>query len=65
MLGLKLEEAPRVSEIPQEVEELVEKREKLREDKKWEESDEVRKEIENFGWIVDDTKEGSSVKLKK
>ncbi len=65
VLGLKLEEAPRVSEIPQEVEELVEKREKLREDKKWEESDEVRKEIENFGWIVDDTKEGSSVKLKK
>ena len=65
VLGLKLEEAPRVSEIPQEVEELVKKREKLREDKKWEESDKVRREIENFGWIVDDTKEGSSVKLKK
>jgi len=65
VLGLKLEEAPRVSEIPQEVEELVKKREKLREDKKWEESDEIRKEIENFGWVVDDTKEGSSVKLKK
>jgi len=65
VLGLKLDKKPEVLEIPQEVKDLLGKREKLRDEKKWEGSDEIRKKIESLGWVVDDTKEGSIVKLKK
>ncbi len=52
------------SETPKEIQELVEKRDRLRAEKKWDEADKVRKEIEVRGWLVKDTSGGSKI-LKK
>jgi len=65
VLGLRLEEVsrvPPVSQVPPAIEELVEKREKLRKERKWLEADQLRKKIEEEGWIVKDTPEGAKVK---
>lgn len=48
--------------IGEEIQKLLDKREVLRKEKKWAESDEVRKEIEELGWRVEDTVEGQRVK---
>jgi len=50
--------------IPTEVKELVDKREKLRQEKKWPEADKVRQGIEAKGFVVLDTAQGSKVKEK-
>ena len=42
-------------EIPSEVEALIEKRKKLREEKNYEESDKIRAQIKELGWEVEDT----------
>jgi len=65
VLGLKLgvpreEKVPRVS---REVENLVEQREMLRKEGKWEEADKVRKEIEEKGFLMEDTESGPKLKL--
>ncbi len=65
VLGLKLEEVSKVtkiSKVPKEIKKLVEKREELRKQGKWEEADETRKEIEKSGFIIEDTPEGPKVK---
>jgi len=65
VLGLNLEEESQKLiniEIPKEIIELAEKRKKLREEQKWQESDVVRKEIEEKGFKVLDTKEGYEIK---
>lgn len=63
-LGLGLTEyIGKQIEIPEEVMELVEKRERARADKDFEKSDELRKEIEKLGYEIKDTSQGS--KLKK
>ena len=41
--------------IPVEVQKLVEKREKLREEKNFEESDKIRAKMQNLGWEIEDT----------
>ena len=41
--------------IPGEVQELVEKREKFREEKNYDESDKIRTQIQDLGWEVEDT----------
>ena len=41
--------------IPAEVQELVKKREKLRQDKNYEEADKIRTQIQVLGWEVEDT----------
>lgn len=51
----------RQKEIPEEIEELVAKREKLREEKNYEESDKIRAQIKNLGWEVEDTIHGPLV----
>ena len=51
--------------ISQEVRELIEKRKKLREEKKWEEADEIRKEIEKKGYLIEDTSGGVEIKIKE
>ena len=51
-------------EIPQEILELIEKRKLARQEKNWEESDKLREEIENKGYIVKDTKEGVEISKK-
>ncbi|MDP2926992.1 MAG: cysteine--tRNA ligase [bacterium] len=60
VFGLKLWEVrpPTIFELPAAMKRLVERREKLRQAKKWQEADEVRKKIEKLGWQIEDTSEG-------
>lgn len=62
VLGLDLNRKETV-QIPDTVKKLVEYREQARKDKKWDESDNLRKEIERMGYSVEDTMSGP--KLKK
>ncbi len=54
VLGLKLSEAPKIKEVPQEIKNLIEQRQKLRSEKKFEEADKIRKQIESAGFEVKD-----------
>ena len=61
VLGLNLRLATgdrRQAEISQEVQALAKKREELRRDKKFDEADAVRKQIEGKGYTVEDTSDG-------
>jgi cysteinyl-tRNA synthetase len=49
-------------EIPQEVIQLAEKRQQARKEKNWAEADALRKQIEQMGYAVEDTKSGPKVK---
>ncbi|MBI2405794.1 cysteine--tRNA ligase [Candidatus Microgenomates bacterium] len=64
-LNLRAVSVPRVSRVPREIKELVEEREKLRKEGKWKEADKIRKEIEEMGYVIDDTEKGPIVKAKK
>lgn len=67
VLRLDLLEGPHQEadrEIPNEVMTLVQEREALRKEKKWKESDEVRAKIEEKGYTVKDTSEGTEIKKK-
>ncbi len=48
--------------IPKETLMLADKREKYRQQKKWEKADEVRKEIEKLGYKIEDTEKGPKLK---
>lgn len=50
------------SNVPKEVEELVKKREFLRKNSEWQKADELRIEIEKYGFFVEDTKVGAIIK---
>ncbi len=50
--------------LPEEVKELVEKREALRNTQKWDEADKLRGQIEKFGFEIKDTDKGPLVKRK-
>ena len=68
VLGLGLAKLKVKSEklkVPGEVMRLIEEREQLRKEKKFSEADKVRKEIEERGWIIEDTAEGPVLKPKK
>jgi len=54
---------PKKEKIPKKILELAKEREKYREQKKWQKADEIRKEIKQMGWRVEDTEKGP--KLKK
>ena len=63
VLGLGLQEYIGVKiEIPEEVKELVEKRERVREQKDFTKSDEIRKEINDLGFSVEDLSSGPKIK---
>jgi cysteinyl-tRNA synthetase len=47
--------------LPPEVQQLVEARQKAREDKQWDASDRLRDEIQDLGYAVQDTPEGMKV----
>lgn len=49
-------------EIPDEIRKLVNERETARKNKDWKRSDDLRKEIENKGYAIEDTPEGSKIK---
>lgn len=64
VLGLKLNQLPITNNqlpITNKVQELVKKREELRKERKWEEADNVRKEIEKMGFRLEDSSSGSLV----
>jgi cysteinyl-tRNA synthetase len=48
--------------IPQEILSLLAQRENFRKEKKWEESDVIRKKIEASGFVVEDTPDGAKIK---
>jgi cysteinyl-tRNA synthetase len=61
ILGIIPEEKQK---IPAEVQELADKREKFREEKKYNESDKIRAEIEALGWEIEDTVYGPLISRK-
>jgi len=61
VLGLNLSEQKEII-VSDEIKELSNKREELRKSGKFEEADEVRKEIERQGYKLEDTKEGILIK---
>lgn len=65
MLGLGLENAKKETvEIPEHIQELLEKRKKVREEKDFRKSDELRDEIASRGFVVKDTPNGQEVSKK-
>lgn len=61
VLGLNLLKKEEIK-IPEEIEKLLEQREKSRAEKQWKKADEIREKIKTLGFLVDDTKEGARVK---
>jgi cysteinyl-tRNA synthetase len=61
VLGLALSEIERVK-IPQEVKKLAAERERLRKEENWREADEIRDELEQKGFRVEDAPEGPIIK---
>jgi len=55
ILGLDLDKKPIEKEIPEEIKNLIEKRNELRKEKNFEEADKIRKQIEEAGFEVKDT----------
>ena len=55
VLGLDLGAVSKEKEMPEEAKELMAKREELRREKKFEEADKLRKQIEDMGFSVTDT----------
>ena len=55
---------PEQKEAPDEILNLIEKREKLRKEKNWKEADNIRAQIEDLGWRVEDTIYGPLVVKK-
>ena len=61
VFGLKLLEKENFS-VPKNIRDLAEKRQRLREEKNWVESDKLRDEINKLGYIIEDKEEGYSLK---
>ena len=67
VLGLNLNEAAANKiecEVPNEIQILIERRDSLRKEEKWEEADEVRKKIEEQGFIIEDSPKGHIIRKK-
>jgi len=63
VLGLKLKEARQtLLKIPTKIKHLVQIREKMRQEKKWSEADQIRKQMQQLGYGLEDTPEGPAVK---
>jgi len=68
VLGLRLDEARGENQrgkIDEKIKRLVKERTRLRKEKKWEEADELRKEIEKMGYMVEDKGEKTEVVKRK
>jgi len=61
VFGLKLAEVETV-EVPEEVQEMVRERERMRREDNWTAADEIRERIEQAGFTVGDTEKGPVVK---
>jgi len=51
-------------DLPEDVKELVDRREEARSQKQYEEADALRRSLESLGYTVTDTPEGPSVRKK-
>lgn len=63
VLGLNLDKIKKLS-IPQNIRELVRKREDYRKQKNWQEADKIRKKIEGMGYKIEDTQKGPKIKTR-
>ena len=69
VLGLDIKNSKKYIEeqakidLPEEIEKLIEKRKIARENKDWAESDRIRDELKEKGYIVKDTKDGMNIEL--
>ncbi len=61
VLGLEIDKANEVQELPDEIKNLIEERKKARENKDYKKSDELRNKIEKMGYKVKDSKDGMQV----
>jgi cysteinyl-tRNA synthetase len=61
VFGLRLKDALESVNVPEEIEKLALKREEARKEKNYEKADELRKEIEDMGYIVKDTSDGFEI----
>lgn len=62
ILGLRLADAKKTFlKVPQEVQSLIEQREKFRKEKNWNESDRLRKEVKQKGFEIEDTPSGTKI----
>lgn len=66
VLGLQIKEnlVEKTIEIPAEILTLIQQRDVARLNKQWSDSDRLRLALENAGYIVEDTKDGTKVKQK-
>ena len=64
ILGLRLDQVDAPEELPQEVQQLIDSRQAARVAKDWAKSDRLRDEIQDLGYLVQDTKDGIKV-IKK
>jgi len=66
VLGLSLgrEWGDKIKVSPK-IKELMQKRDKLREERKWKEADEIRKEVLKMGYVLEDTEEETAVKKRR
>ncbi len=60
ILGLPVEKKKQIK-IPQEILCLVEKRERCRQQKKWKEADEIRKELNELGYTLEDIENNKTI----
>jgi cysteinyl-tRNA synthetase len=63
VLGLRLDQLklPEDAPVPKEIMELANKREQLRKERKWEEADQVRREILKKGYAIEDNPSGPKI----
>ncbi len=61
VLGLDLAKIDRQDALPEEVRRLADERKRARQEKNWAASDRLRDEIQNLGFVVQDTKDGMKV----
>jgi cysteinyl-tRNA synthetase len=62
VLDLDLNKKMEDEKIPQEIWDLVDKRKKAREEKNWLESDRLREEIKNKGYLVEDLQDECKIR---
>ena len=64
VLGIKIDETiNRTRSLPREVQKLIQEREKKRRAKKWAEADQIRQKIQNLGYKIEDTDQGTKANL--
>ena len=62
VLGLKIDKK---DDIPEEVLKLLEERNTARKEKDWKKSDELRDKIQEYGYRIEDTKDGTNIERMK